>query len=62
MRKRLLSASQRPAHCGAHAVDSADRAGTDALIADLTERHGGVAVVVANACAELVDLIPHHLR
>lgn len=42
----------------AHAVDSADRVATDALIADLTERHGGVAVVVANAGAELVDLIP----
>jgi 3-oxoacyl-[acyl-carrier protein] reductase len=42
----------------AHAVDSADRAGTDALLAELTARHGGVAVVVANAGAELVDLIP----
>jgi 3-oxoacyl-[acyl-carrier protein] reductase len=42
----------------AHAVDSADRAAMDALIADLTERHGGIAVVVANAGAELVDLIP----
>lgn len=41
-----------------YAVDSADRAATDALIAELTERHGGVAVVVANAGAELIDLIP----
>lgn len=42
----------------AHAVDSSDRAASDALIDTLTERHGGVAVVVANAGAELVDLIP----
>ncbi|MBO9534601.1 MAG: SDR family oxidoreductase [Solirubrobacteraceae bacterium] len=41
-----------------HAVDSADRAATDALIADLTERHGGIGVLVVNAGAELIDLIP----
>lgn len=41
-----------------HAVDAADRAGMDALLADLTERHGGVAVLVANAGAEHIDLLP----
>lgn len=42
----------------AHAVDSADRPATDALIADLTARRGGIAVLVVNAGAEHVDLIP----
>lgn len=42
----------------AHAVDAADRAATDALVADLIERRGGIAVLVANAGAELLDLLP----
>lgn len=42
----------------AHAVDSGDRDATDALLADLTERHGGIGVLVANAGAEHVDLLP----
>lgn len=42
----------------AHAVDAADRDATDALVADLTERHGGIAVLVGNAGAELLDLLP----
>lgn len=42
----------------AHAVDAADRAATDALVADLIERHGGIGVLVANAGAELLDLLP----
>lgn len=42
----------------AHAVDVADRAGMDALVEDLIERHGGIGVLVANAGAELLDLIP----
>ncbi|MEH3053609.1 MAG: SDR family NAD(P)-dependent oxidoreductase [Patulibacter minatonensis] len=42
----------------AHAVDSSDRAATDALVDLLTARHGGIGVVVVNAGAELVDLIP----
>ncbi len=42
----------------AHAVDAADRDATDALVADLIERRGGVGVLVANAGAELLDLLP----
>lgn len=42
----------------AHAVDAADRDASDALIADLAERHGGIGVFVGNAGAELLDLLP----
>jgi 3-oxoacyl-[acyl-carrier protein] reductase len=42
----------------AHAVDAADREATDALVSDLIERRGGIAVLVANAGAELLDLLP----
>lgn len=42
----------------AHAVDAGDRGATDALLATLTERHGGVAVLVASAGIEHVDLLP----
>lgn len=41
-----------------HAVDSADRAATDALVADLIERRGGIGVLVANAGLQLVDMLP----
>jgi 3-oxoacyl-[acyl-carrier protein] reductase len=39
------------------AVDAADRAATDALLADLKERHGGIGVFVASAGLEHVDLL-----
>lgn len=42
----------------AYAVDAADREATDALVADLTERHGGIGAFVANAGLEHVDLLP----
>jgi 3-oxoacyl-[acyl-carrier protein] reductase len=42
----------------AHAVDAADREASDALLADLEERLGGVGVLVASAGAELLDLLP----
>ncbi|MFT4035995.1 MAG: SDR family oxidoreductase [Patulibacter sp.] len=42
----------------AYAVDSCDRDASDALLATLTERHGGIAVVVANAGDEQIELLP----
>lgn len=42
----------------AHAVDAADREASDALVAELIEKHGGIGVLVGNAGAELLDLLP----